>query len=90
MECTLNKSLEEAATVFNIRLNKHGKETKNPNAIVASRHFQQQSHNFNSHAKFIIMEKLVNTSSSKDILREHLMQQEKFWIQKLKTLVLKD
>ena len=30
---------------------------------------------------------IVNTSSSKDILHELLMQLENFWIQKLKTLV---
>ena len=51
------------------------------------RHFQQQGHNCNSHAKFIITDKLVNNSSSKDILRERLIQRESFWIQKLKTLV---
>ena len=55
--------------------------------MLACRHFQQQGHNFNSHAKYIIIDKLVNASSSKDILRERLMQRENFWIKKLKTLV---
>ena len=35
-------------------------DTKNPNVILACKHFQQQGHNFNSHAKFIIIDKLVN------------------------------
>ena len=89
MECTLcNKQyLAKAEIAFNIRLENHQKDTKDPNAILPCRHFQQPGHNFNSHAKFIIMEKLVNTSSSKDILRERLIQQENFWIKKLKTLV---
>ena len=47
---------------------------------LARGHFQQQSHNFNSHAKFIIIDKLVNTSSSKEILCKCLIQQENFWI----------
>ena len=89
MECTLcNKQyIGKVDTAFHIRLNSHGKDTKDPNAILACRHFQQQGHNFNSHAKFIIIDKLVNTSSSKDILRERLIQRENFWMKKLKTLV---
>ena len=88
IECTLcNKQyVGKAQTAFNIRLNNHRKDTKNPNKILACRHSQQQGHSFNnSHAKFIIIDKLVNTSSSKDILWKWLMQQENFWIQKLKT-----
>ena len=77
MECTL----------CNKQLNNHKKDIKNTNAMLACRHFQQQGHKFNSHAKFIIIGKLVNTSRAKDILRERLIQQENFWIQKLKTLV---
>ena len=70
-----------------LTLKNHRKDTKTPNAIHACRHFQQQGHNFNSHAKFIILDKIVNTASSKDILREHLIQRENLWIQKLKTIV---
>ena len=88
MECTLcSKQYEgKVETAFSIRLNNHRKDTKDPNAILAGKYFQQQGQNFNSHAKFIIIDKLVNTSSSKDILRERLIQRENFWIQKLKTL----
>ena len=87
MECTLcNKQyVGKAQTAFNIRLNNHREDTKNPNTIRACRHFQQQIHS--SHVKFIIIDKLVNTFSSKGILRERLMQREYFWIQKLTALV---
>ena len=89
MECTLyNKQYEgKAETTFNIRLNNHRKDTKKPTAILACRRFQQLGHNFNSHAKFIIVDKLVNTSRFKDILRERLIQPENFRMQKLKALV---
>ena len=64
MECTLYKQyVGKAETAFNIRLNNHRKDTMNPNAILACRHFQKQGHNFNSLAKFRIINKLVNTSS---------------------------
>ena len=89
MECTLcNKQcVGKAETAFNIRLNNHRKNTTNPNAILACRQFEQQGHNFNSQAKLIIIDKLVNTSSCKDLLLERLIQRENFWIQKLKALV---
>ena len=88
MECTLcNKQyVGKAETAFSFRLNNHRKDTKDPNAILAGRQFEQQGRSFNSHAEFIIIDKLVNTSSSKGILRKRLIQQEHFWIQKLKTL----
>ena len=79
--------MQKIETAFNIKLNNHRKDTKNPNTILACRHFQQQGHNFNSHAKFIIIDKLFNTASSKEISRERLTQRENFWIQKLKALV---
>ena len=80
MECTLCKKQYEgiAQIAFNIRLNNHREDTKTPNAILACRNFQQQGHNFNNHVKFIVRDKLVNTSSSKEILRERLLQQENF------------
>ena len=72
--------------MFNIRLNNYREDTKNTNAILACRHFERQGHNFNRHIKFIIIDKLVNTSGSKDILREGLIQHKNFLIQKPKTL----
>ena len=82
MECALcNKQyVGKAETAFNIRLNNHRKDTENPNAILACRPFQQHGHNFNSHAKFIIIDKLIKTSSSEGILHERLIQRENFWI----------
>ena len=61
MECTLcnTQYVEKAETWFNINLNNHRNDTKNPKALLACRHFQEQGHNFNSHAKFIIIDKLI-------------------------------
>ena len=89
MECALcnTQYVGKAETASNIILNNHRKETNNANAILACRHFKQQGHNFSSRAKFIIIDKLVKTSSSKDILREHLIKPENFWIQRRKILV---
>ena len=67
MECILCKMqyIGKAETVFNLRLNKHRKDTKKTNSILASKHFQEQGHNFNKHAKFIIIDKRVKLHAPK-------------------------
>ena len=77
----------KAETTFDLRLNNHRKDTKKSNSIIFCKHFQEQGHNFNKHAKFIIVDKLVNLHGSKETLREMLAVRKNSWIQKLKTLV---
>ena len=71
MKCTqCNKEyVRKAEAALNIRLKNHRKDTKNPNAILACRHFQQQGHNFNSHAKLTVIDKLANISALKTFTR---------------------
>ena len=75
MECILCKIkyVGKAETAFNLRLNKHRKDTKKPNSILACKHFQEKGHQFNKHAKFIIIDKLVSLQCSKEALREIIM-----------------
>ena len=67
LECILYKLqyARKAETTFNLGLNNHRKDTKKPNSILACKHFKEQGHNFNKHAKFIIIDKLVNTVPKK-------------------------
>ena len=66
MECILCNAqcVGKAETSFNTRLNNHRKDVKNVFLIMACKHFQQESHNFNKHAKFNIIDQLMNTSKS--------------------------
>ena len=73
---------------INLRLNNHEEKHKKPNSILAWKHFQEQGHYFNKHAKFIVIDKLVNLHGSNEALWEMSVLRESFWIQKLKTLVL--
>ena len=68
----------KSETTFNLRLNNHRKDTKKPNSILACEHFQAKGHQFNKHAKFIIIDKLINLQGSKEALREMLMIRENF------------
>ena len=48
----------KSETPFNIRLNNHRKDVKNPNAIPACKHFNRHDHDFNNYRKIIIIEQL--------------------------------
>ena len=74
-------------TTFNLRLDKHSKDTEKPGSILSCKHFHQKEHNFNKHAKFIIIDKLISLQGSKETLIELFVGPENFCIQKLKTLV---
>ena len=69
LECKLCKIqyVGKAVTAFNIRLNNHRKDVKDPKAIPADKFFNQTGHNFNLNAKFIIIEQLQE-------LRKHPMK----------------
>ena len=89
LECELSKIqyAGKGEKVFNIRLNNHRKDFKDPKAIPAEKHFNQTGHHFNLHAKFIIIEKLQDIEkTSNEILKERLKTRKTFSIKKLKTL----
>ena len=77
----------KSETPFNIRLNNHRKDAKNPNAIPVCKHFNRHDHDFNNHWKIIIIEQLRNIrTTSTETLKQRLKQQENFWIMKLEIL----
>ena len=60
-------------TAFNMQLHNHRKDIKYPNTIPVDKHFNQTRHNFNLHAKFIIIEQLQDIEdTSNEILTERL------------------
>ena len=79
----------KAETEFNIRLNNHRKDSRDPKAIPASKHFSLPYHDFNRDAKFTIIEQIRNNYMSNDSKKELLKQRENFWISKLETLTPK-
>ena len=87
MEYTLCKRqyVGKAETAFNIQLNNHRNDIKNPHSktILARIHFREKNHNFNEYAKFIVIDKLNNTKKAREILRQCLIQIEQLRIQTL-------
>ena len=72
----------KSETSFNIRLNNNFKGVKKHDAILACRHFQKKTFS----TKFSIIDKLTNTTKSKHMLCQRLIERENFWIQTLETL----
>ena len=53
---------------------------------MACKHFQQESHNFNKHANFIIINRLANASKSKETHNQWIIKREDHLILKLDTM----
>ena len=74
LECiSYNKKyVHKAETSFNVTLNNHRQDLKKANAVMACKHFQQTSHNFNKHAKFTIIYQKTNPKklSSSNLLKD--------------------
>ena len=86
--CSL-QYIGKSETPFNLRLNNHRKDTKDKkskNIILACKHFQDPSHDFQRDARFTLIEKITKKCASKEQLRQLLKKRENFWILKLDTL----
>ena len=91
VECTKCKIqyVGKTETEFNIRLNNHRKDVWKPDGISASRHFSGKSQNFNTHAKFILIEQMCQIDIDREKNKERLKQRENFWILTLETITPK-
>ena len=88
MECTKCKLqyVDKTETELNLRMNNDRKDVLKLNAIPADQDFAQRDHDFNTEAKFTIIEQPQNTKLSKESITEILKKWENFWIKELETL----
>ena len=54
------ENVRKSEAFFNMRLNNHRKDSKNKNPILACKHFQKLSHNFQRDKKFTLTEQITN------------------------------
>ena len=82
LECILCKIqyVGKSEWPFNIRINKHRDDVLKHDAILACQQFKKCNHNFNEHARFIIIEQLKDQGRSPEIMRRILEDREDFWI----------
>ena len=70
----------------NLRINAHRYYVWRTDGPPCDKHFQMPSHNFNTRAKFTIIEDVYSKSLSKLKICSLLEHREDFWILKLQTL----
>ena len=71
---------------INLRINTHRNDVSRTDGPPCCKYFQMPGHNFNTHAKFTIIEEVYNKSLSKLEIRSLLEHREDFWILLLQTL----
>ena len=88
MECVLCRLqyAEKSETPFNLCLNNHTSDVFDRNAIPTCRHFAQDKHRFNQHAKSKFIESITNNNKPKQTVQELLKRQKNFCIRTLETL----
>ena len=84
--CQYIQYLEKSETKFNIRLNTHRKDVNRQMAPQADQQFKMPNHYLNQHARFTLIEQLVNMRIDKDLATLRLKKREDFWIETLKNL----
>ena len=71
--------VRKSKTSFRIKLNNHRKHVKELVAILACKHIVEKN-DVSMHAKFIIIDKLINTTKSKSILSQIMIEKENLWL----------
>ena len=67
--------------------NNHQSNVSHPNATPpVCRHFAQSKHDFNTHAKFTLIETITNRNNPTEVIQDILRKRENFWINTLETL----
>ena len=77
---------KKAETPFKIRLNNHRSDVSYPDSIPACHHFAQSYHDFNTHAKFTLIETITNRNNPTEVIQDILKKRENFWTNTLETL----
>ena len=87
LKCSKNQYVGKSEPPANMRFNTHRHDVTSESGLAFDKHFDQKDHDFDHHARFILIEQIKNRNNlSKLENRRILEQREDFWIQKLKTL----
>ena len=89
MECCLRERSQyvgKSECSVNLRIKTYRNDVWRTHGPPCNKHFQMPGHNFNTQAKFTIIEEVYNKSLSMLKIRRLLEHREDFWILKLQTL----
>ena len=91
MECVACSVVGKTITKFNVRLNNHHTDSKNPNSDNAPSdlHFSDNRHDFNRNAIFTTVEKTEAYSKTDEEKERILLKEKNVWIKTFETLNIK-
>ena len=72
--------MSTAEIPFNIHLNNHRPDVSDPNVIPACRQFAKSNHDFNTHTKFTLIERIKNGNKPTEVIQDILRKRKNFWI----------
>ena len=78
--------ISPAETPFNTHLNNHRSYVSDPNVIPTCQHFAQSNHDFNTHAKFTLIETIKNGNKTTEVIQDILRKLKNFSINRLENL----
>ena len=84
--CIKKQYVGKTEPTTNLRINNHRKDCKNPKGIPFDEHFNTPNHDFNKHARIILIEQVSTTLISKKTITQILEEREDFWMQELRTI----
>ena len=86
--CKRSQYVGKSEPPFNLRINTHRYDVKSPNGGPFDKHFNLPGHNYNDHARYILIEQIQSTKNkSKAEIRKLLEDREDFWMTKLNTII---
>ena len=87
MSALQNTVCRKVGDPFSHKIEQPQERYKNPNAIKACKHFNNQNNFFQKHRKFILIEQLNNIkNASTEAPKQRLKDRKNYWIKRLKTL----
>ena len=91
IECTLcnhKPYIGKSEPATNLRISNHRSDFKKQDSIPVDQHFSTPGHNFTTHARITLIEKLENTTyMTEEEVTTFLETREDFWMVKLDTLI---
>ena len=84
--CAKSQYVGKSEPPANLRVNTHRHDVNSQKGCPFDKHFRLPGHDFNLHAKFILIEQVTNKGLTKAETRRLLEDREDYWMTRLKTL----
>ena len=87
LKCPYQQYVGKSEPPAHMRFNTHRHDVKSPKGLAFDKHFNEPGHDYNHHARFILIEQVKQHHSLTAAENRRILEdREDFWMMKLKTL----